>query len=236
MAAIGFTDRPVPALLVCAACIAVALPRSTTAHAQTDPPILQGVFWTETDPMIKEEGTTYPLTQEEIVRRLLEQARYTFSGMIYGFSFVYTPSDAARRVAELFVLEPIAEIPWGDPGLQVADVYYKDNREYAIIRYHTAERHMPRVRSWRTRTLAAATAYGTGDVFGGPEEKRAAVTEGVKEAIRAYYRGRIPNKPKEIRGDVAFRAVPYIVIDAGMYTAKVSITIREREVVPYRLY
>ncbi|MFQ3621364.1 MAG: hypothetical protein SNJ78_10540, partial [Spirochaetales bacterium] len=46
------------------------------------------------------------IEKEELYERILEEARYVFSGMVYGFVFSYTPSDKARRVEEEFLLEP----------------------------------------------------------------------------------------------------------------------------------
>ncbi len=73
-------------------------------------------------------------------------------------------------------------------------------------------------------------------MFLGIKEKNAAMSDGVKEAVRAYLRSRILNKPKEVRGKAVFSEVPYVIIDEGAYRAKVSVKIDIDEIIPYRIY
>ncbi|MEW5816327.1 MAG: hypothetical protein AB1798_13130, partial [Spirochaetota bacterium] len=75
-------------------------------------------FWCELDPMVR-MGDTYPLTREAALKQILEEAQFVFSGMMYGFKFQYTPSDKTRRVDEIYFVEPVSQIPWGDKGLKI---------------------------------------------------------------------------------------------------------------------
>ena len=77
---------------------------------------------------------------------------------------------------------------------------------------------------------------GSSSLFLGVSEKTTAMGEAVKEAVRAYLRPRILNKPKEVRGKVVFTEVPYVIIDDGEYSARVSVRIDIDEIVPYRIY
>lgn len=196
---------------------------------------LEGEFWVELEPMVRFEEADAG-TSEDQIRVLLEEARFVYSGMLYGFSFRYVPLDLRREVEEEFEITPLAEIAWGDPRLTVAESRYSNGRRYLIIRYQPQENQLAWVRFWDSNIHAVSTAYGTGDVFHGQEEKRAAIEEGLKEAIRGYLRPREYNKPKEISGRVAFAEVPYVVIDSGYYRAKVEAKLDIREIVPYNIH
>ena len=204
-------------------------------YSQTDTPILSGEFWVELDPAIQDDGD-YPLSRDDAARRLLEEARFVYSGMIYGFTFIYTPFDSQREVEEIFLVTPVAEIPWGDPSMSVAQMRVGGNRQYAIIRFFSNEHHAAWLSANGSNLFPVAAGFGSGDVFKGYREKMTAIQEAMKEAIRSYLRPRFLNKPKEVSGSLSLTEVPYLVIDAGQYVAKVSIRIDLKEVVPYRLY
>jgi len=198
-------------------------------------PVLTGEFWVEVDPFIEtQEG--FQITREEAHTRILEEARYVFSGMIYGFSFVYTPYDAGREVEEIFTFEAVAQIPWGDPQLSIAETWMDGNLLRAYVRYYPEDHQVRWLRMMQSNIYHNATARGKASMFIGTDGKYEAVAEAAKEAIRAHLRPRIYNKPKEIRGSVAFGEAPEIKIDAGEYVAKISIRIDVDEIIPYRMY
>ena len=195
---------------------------------------LYGSFWCEYRPIVA--GLEYPQTDEEAARQVLEEARYIFSGMIYGFSFRYTPSDRARKVSEIFELEPVHSIPWGDDNLKI--ITGTVDREYyrSEILYLLRDFQARRVEYWESNSFASATGTGSGDLFMGREGKYDAIREGVKEAVRNYLRPRFLNKPREITGEAVLADVPYIIIDAGGYHAKVRVKIDLRDILPYPVY
>lgn len=198
-------------------------------------PVLAGEFWVELDPFIKTEAE-YPLEREEAHRRILEEARYVFSGMIYGYTFVYTPYDSRRVVEEIFAIDATATIPWGDPALTIAETRLKGNLLVALVRYTPADHQLRWIRMMESNIYDNATGTGTADLFRGTEAKYRAIEEAVKGAIREYLRPRILNKPKEVTGKISLSEVPYIIIDAGTYAAKVSVRIDVDEIIPYRVY
>lgn len=200
-----------------------------------DLPILSSEFWVETAPLIEIEDDQIESPEDQI-RILLEEARYVFSGMIYGFSFRYVPLDVRREVEEEFDLEPLHEIVWGDPRLSVAESRREKGRRYALIRYWVSEEQSGWVRFWASNVHATAAAFGAGDFFDGRMAKFDAMEAAVLESVRAYLRPRELNKPKEISGRLIFAEAPYVIIDGGEYRAKVEVKLDIREVVPYTLY
>ena len=228
---LGNLRRPAKGLLL----TALLLFSAAGAPGLDTDPILVGEFWVELDPFVEtKEGSQ--LTRKEAHTRILEEARFVFSGMIYGFTFLYTPYDATRRVAELFTFETVAQIPWGDPALSIVETRLDGNFLRAYVRYLPADHQLRWFRMMRSNIYHNATALGKASIFAGTDAKYDAIAQAAKEAIRAHLRPRILNKPKEVRGSVVFVEAPYILIDAGEYVAKVSLRINVDEIIPYRVY
>ncbi len=195
--------------------------------------VLIGEFWCDLEPAVQDDGGPYPLTADAAIRRVLEEARFVFSGMIYGFAFLYTPSDTARQVAEVFVLDPVAEIPWGDDNLSAYDTRVRDGRYFALIRYDLQEFQRPWIRGWESFVHPTAGGSGTGEMLLGYGEKITAYRNAVKDAIRNHLRSVYPNRPREVTGEVVLADPPYCTLDAGAYRALVSVRLRISKVVPY---
>ena len=205
------------------------------AYSLDTDPVLSGDFWVEVDPFVETE-TGYQLTADQARRRLLEEARYIFSGIIYGFDFVYTPSDAMRKVDEIFTFEAVAQIPWGDPALSIVETWVEGNLFRGNLRYYPSDHQLRWLDMMQSNIYHNATGRGSASMFSGVSAKYDAVAEAAKEAIHGHLRQRIFNKPKEVRGRVALTGAPYIIIDAGEYVAKVDIRIDVDEIIPYRMY
>ena len=218
-----------------AAFLTICLWITASLPALDTDPILTGDFWVEVDPFVETEGG-YQLTGDEARVRILEEARYVFSGIIYGFDFVYTPSDNMRKVDEIFTFEAVAQIPWGDPALTIVETWVDGNLMHAIVRYFPSEHQLRWLRMMQSNIYHNATGRASASMFAGTGAKYDAVAEAAKEAIRAHLRPRILNKPKEVRGSVALTGAPYIIIDAGEYVAKVDVRIDVDEIIPYRMF
>ncbi len=200
---------------------------------ENTPEKLYGTFWYEAEPMTIEGAQYGPPSQDEAIKEMLEEARFVFSGMIYGFSFVYTPSDKARGVEEVFTLEPAAVIPWGEDGMQIRDTWEEEGIVRVSVSCSLEEHQKLRIQLWAANTFPAARGTGSVYYFAGPTEKITAHKEAMKEAIRGYLRKRIYNKPKEIRGRLVLREVPNCRYASGEYVSTVRIKIDFEEIVEY---
>ena len=200
-----------------------------------DPIVYKGKFFTllepSADPFAPDE-----YDEDKAVRQLLEESRYVFSAMIYGFKFEYIPLDLSRGVEEEFVIEPVYTLPWGDPGLSVSSGMYKAGKYTAEIRYDLSDEQIPWVNSWDTNILPDVSAAGEGSLYEGYDGKIEAVNNSVKESLRAYLRPRIYDKPRKISGMARFAAVPYITVDEGRYRCLSKVTLRIEEILEYRVY
>jgi hypothetical protein len=210
--------------------LVLALFASTPAGAAG--PLLEVPVWTEIEPPF----VTAPESPETLRLRLLEQARVVIGAMIYGYRFVYTPSDRARGVADRFEVTPIGEVPWGDPRLSVVWVLRQKDRISGRIAYELADFQSARRRAWSTNTLPTATGRAEESLFAGPEARQQSLTKAIEQAIRDYARGRMDNKPRELRGEVVIWEPPYTVFGAGSYQTTVKVKLRIDEAVPYRVF
>lgn len=202
----------------------------------TDTEKLVITLWGELEPLISFEGDEFPLSEDEAIRRILEQARVIFSAMIYGYRFTYTPYDKQRGVSEYFHLESLSEIKWGDPHLKVLVSEVIEKRLYITVHYRCMEFQTSRIEAWKSLAVPAASGRGTGDYFKGYTEMKTSLENAIKEAIRNYMRKRTFNKPKEIKGEVLLLEMPDTIILAGEYITTAKIKLNIKEVIPYKVF
>ncbi len=174
-----------------------------------------------------------PPAREAQIEAMLDEAQFVFSGMVYGYTFTYVPSDKTRQVDEVFVLTPIAEISRGNPQLKVRQTYIRAGKVYAIIDYHLEEYEQHRISAWETNTAPRLSGTGDGVYFTGPEEKITAHKNAAKSALRAYLRDLTYNKPKEVTGTFIFTEAPRVFPSGGRYVSSASIKLELENVKPY---
>jgi hypothetical protein len=192
--------------------------------------------WCELEPFVRVGTDEYPLPRETAARRVLEEGRLLFSAMVYGYSFVYTPSDAARHVEEVFELTPVAEVPWGSPRLAVGETTVEGKRLYSRLAYTLSPSEAQRRSSWSSSAVPLSTGSGEGTLFKGYTEKATALRAAMREAVRAHLRTRVLNKPREVRGDVVLWEEPSTIVRAGVYKTTAKVKLRIAEIIPYRIF
>ncbi len=196
---------------------------------------LENEFWIELEPVGRPDEE-YPLEPEEAARRVLEEARYVYSAQVFGFAFRYVPLDLAREIEEQFELTPVAELPWGHPGIRVRSSRQDDGRLWARVRFTLREHEWRRLEAWSGSRIPVATGRGEASLLGGWTAKREAIEDGIKHAIREYARARVYNKPREIRGRVALYDQPRVIQRSGNYEARVRVRLDIDAIEPYAVY
>jgi len=192
-------------------------------------------LWWELEPMVS-LGGEYPIPRDKAVKNLLEEARKVFSAMIYGYSFVYTPSDKLRKVSEVFKLVPVAELKWGDRQMEVVSTEVKDKKLYAKIVYHLLEYQFLNRSAWSSSALASVSGRGEGNIFKGSGQRDVSFNNAVKNAVSNYLRARVFNKPREIRGEVILWDQPELTVGNGMYITAVRIKLKINKIEAYRIF
>ncbi|MDR0376409.1 MAG: hypothetical protein LBH70_01290 [Spirochaetaceae bacterium] len=175
-------------------------------------------------------------------RAALEEAAMLYSAMIYGWSFDYEIGEKARGIPEVFTLEPLGIIPFGDPGLKATDAEIREMRLYLWTDYQMTDAQKRRMRMWRTGTIRNVQAMGKGPL-GGPIKKedwiaikKAALEDAARAGVREMLRGMERNRPKEARGYIALAEFPFYWIDSGYWTVSARFRVELTALQPFAAY
>lgn len=169
-------------------------------------------------------------------KEILKEAVFLFSGMLYGFDFKYIPGDKRRGVDEVFEIDPVNTIVWGDPRLRIRRTRYDDNRTWVSVAYYPDEKMRSWIMYWSTGSYPVIGGKADGSFIEGFPGKEDAVKKGVKEAVRNYLRKREHNKPQKIEGEFVFAAPPVYSYSGGIYSASVKVKVNIKEVSGYNVY
>ncbi len=173
------------------------------------------------------------------------EAVWVFSGMIWGFDYLYTPSDKVRNVEELFTITPRGTIQPGDPALRVESVRVEGMVILATVTYLPAIAARHEYFSWSGSLFTSAQGRGGASALppigqlspaGRVESRQAAIAAATREALRDCLRGQTHNKPREVRGSCSFAAQPYVSVISGSYAARVRLRVAVSEIIPYGKY
>ena len=220
------------AFIVCLLLFSTGLAR---VHAD-DPDRLFTRPWTELEPLVRIGPGPYPIPIDVAEKTLLEQARVLMSGMVYGWTFSYTPGDKARRVEESFDLAPIAQVPWGNPRLRVVETEVTGTRLWGRISYALDDEEMRRRAAWDSNVAVLSTGQGTAALQHGAGARMESLESAIRDAIRRSLDTRYLNKPRAITGELVLWTDPMVVVRSGTYTTTATIKCLVRELIPYRVY
>jgi len=170
----------------------------------------------------------YDAIRDKAVLLLLEEARWIFSGMVYGFNFRYVPGNLDEGLEEVFELSPVFTIPRGDPKMKVYQV--QDDFEYlnVIFHYWPDPVQAGRLKVSRGGGFLAASAEGSIPMM--LENARLdSLKEAVKQSLRNDLRSIIYNRPLEVSGFLSLSAPPVITLRAGEYRSVVKVLYRRED-------
>lgn len=170
--------------------------------------------------------------------QLLKEARWLLSGMIFGWHFVYVPSDKTRQVEEVLTLKPLGEIPWGDPRLSVtATQIDRKNNQYTLsVTFFLSPVEKDLRSAWSAAELHSVGGRGQWVGADSLEGRKAVVAQTVKEAVRNFLRPKIYNKPERIEGDVLLLHSPIIGSAADQLDCTAEFRLRLTLVQSYPVY
>lgn len=176
-------------------------------------------LWAEID-AYPELAEAQDLQSEELsypIKRLHDIAPFLINGMVYGWSFSYTPSDKARNVEENLEITEIVDPQVIKAGISYVSPWFDEERVNCWCEYKRTADQIQSYNLWASIKNPKIHGRGYGQLIDGFDGIKNASNEALKDAIRSYYRNVIKNKPKEITGMVLIRDVPTIGIDAGRY-------------------
>jgi hypothetical protein len=187
-------------------------------------------------------GVPYPLDGETASRWAREDAAAAFSGMIYGWSFVYEPGERARSIPESLELEARGEVQAGDSELSVTDTAVRDGVFYMTADYPLDHARQNRMRQWRSAAVSRvqATGYGPLQGWAGVTDRRqikeAALQDAMKKAVRQKIRLTERNRPRAVTGLIALSKFPLYRMNNGQWAATAEFRIEITETIPFAAY
>lgn len=167
------------------------------------------------------------------IRRVKELAPYLITGMVYGWNFVYTPSDRLRHVAEYLEVTEIHPLGEDRKRIEYRTPWIENNRIYVWIEYYRTPAMMQLLQHWESVVHPHAMGSGSGKLIDGFTGIRTACEEAVKNAVREHFRGLEKNKPKEINGKVLLRGVPRLTVVSGRYAVELDFFIETGTIIKY---
>lgn len=151
------------------------------------------------------------------ISQIKEITPFLLNGMIYGWEFVYVPSDKARKVDEYFEIKVIQDIEKSTNQIVYSSPWVEDNRFCCWVNYERTDHQIQLYNLWASINNPSIQGRGYGSIEKGFDGIKEASEDALKNAVREYYRGKIKNKPKEITGKVLIRKNPVIGINQGRY-------------------
>jgi len=169
------------------------------------------------------------------INHIKETAPFLINGMLYGWEFIYTPSDKARGVEEYFEIIEIQpssgivnQIEYSSPLVEI-----EKNQFSCWCECKRTKAQIQNYKMWSTIKNPVIRARGYGPVSEGVEGIKLAAQDALKNAVREHYRAIIKNKPKEIRGSVLIRSEPLLGIDAGRYAINLDFFLECDRIIEY---
>jgi len=204
--------------------------------------LLQGELWLPFQALLPGE-LEKRVPDPQKLDALLEEMQDVFSGMIYGWSFVYKPVDKDRGVTEALQVVPLGRIvgTTGDPATaRAVAVSTRLDEEQGILtvlfRYSMPPFEAARRLAWASTDIEQASGTGKAKVLDRLESRREALNQAIKEAVRALLRPKLYNRPEEIRGEALLRDVPRYTLQAGQYVCSARFQMRIVSIRSYPLY
>jgi len=176
----------------------------------------------------------YEKIRDKAVRLLLEEARWVFSGMVYGYSFRYVPGNRDEGLEEVFDLNPVYSIPKGDPALKVYQVQDDYESLNVLFQYWPDSLQMKRLRVSTGGGFLSASAEGSVPMML-KNARLDSIKEAVKQSLRSNLRSLFYNRPLEVSGFLYLSASPVITLKAGEYRSRVKILYRREDLKTFPL-
>ena len=170
------------------------------------------------------------------IAQMRKIAPFIINGMVYGWNFVYVPSDKARGVEEILEITEIVSSDVIQDGITYTSPWISDNNLNCWVEYTRTDSQVQSYNLWASIQNPVIGGIGYGAIEKGFEGIEEAARESLKDAIRNYYRKTIKNKPKEISGSVLIRKFPTLGIDSGRYVINLDFFLECGRILEYSVY
>lgn len=169
--------------------------------------------------------------------RIRDLSIFLMEGMVYGWKFVYTPSDNLRGVEEYLEVTPITPFNKDDrEKIIYSDSFFEENRVNVWCDYERTDYQIQSYKLWSGIEHPVIQGRGLGRIEEGFDGIQTAAKNALKEAVRARYRAELKNKPKEISGSVLIRNPPVVGITSGQYAIFLDFFLERDRIIKYTTY
>lgn len=209
-------------------------------YAQT-PSVVRNIrlpLWAELDayPGLELSGGENEGQYDFPISQMRKIAPLIINGMVYGWNFVYVPSDKARGVEEYLEITEIVPADVIRGGITYTSPWIENNNLNCWVEYTRTDSQVQSYNLWASIQNPVIAGIGYGSIEKGFEGIEEAARESLKAAIRNHYRKIIKNKPKEITGSVLIRKFPTLGIDSGRYVINLDFFLECGKIVEYSVY
>lgn len=174
---------------------------------------------------------SYPVSQ------LKKTAPFIISGMVYGWNFVYVPSDKARGVEEYFEVTEIQSFEPFENLINYTKPTIEDTlRLHCWCEYKRDKYQLQNYSLWNAIQHPVIRGRGYGKVSDGFEGYKNAAKDALKNAVREHYRKIVKNKPKEITGSVLIKDIPVTGVVSGKYVINLDFFLEYGRIIEYSTY
>lgn len=170
------------------------------------------------------------------IKRLKELVPFFVEGMVCGWSFTYTPSDATRNVEEFFEFIPLRQYPNLESHITYKEPWVEDNKLHCWIEFLCPPHLTSWRNSWENLDYHRISGRGQGRLIDGFDGIYEGATQALKTAVREYARTITKNKPKEIRGEVLLTGLPSIGLKSGRYIVDLDFFLNVSRIINYTIY
>ena len=236
--------KPLQAVILAALLAAPHFAEAQQRDSGSHPEVIRGEVWVDLEPIHGDRpDEEFPLSPETAARRALEEAALYFAAMIYGWSFRYEIGERARGIGEDFGrLEPMGQIPWGDPRLAVTDVMRDGQRMRVWADYRMDASQQRRMGTWRMGTARGIQGRGFSPLYGPSpdstwlEIRYAALTDAARIAVREMVRANERNRPREVSGIISLASFPRFYVRSGQLVASARFRVLVTEILPFSVH
>ena len=212
----------------------------STVYAQT-PSVIRNIrlpLWAELDayPGLELHADENEGQFDFPIKQMRKIAPFIISGMVYGWNFVYVPSDKARGVEEYLEVTEIVSSDVIKGGITYVSPWISENNLNCWVEYTRTDSQVQNYNLWSSIQNPVIGGIGYASVEKGFEGIEEAAREALKDAIRNYYRKTIKNKPKEINGAVLVRNFPTLGISSGRYVINLDFFLECGKIIEYSVY
>lgn len=181
---------------------------------------------------------SYPQTPEKEIHEQAKEHLTSVSGllldgMVYGWNFVYTPSDKLRNVPEYFECTEIKSFKENEKDIIYEAPLFREDKIFFWVNFKRSDEMIRYYRLFHSVTTPEVIGHGKGKVSKGFPGLEEAAKNAVKNGVREYYRKIVKNKPKEISGSILIKDVPAIYIDSGNYVVELDFFLKTSRIKEY---